>query len=160
MFNFFYNLSNINFFAKISLFLSYEVAYLTLFFIFIWAFLRKGKRMFSFSILFLSGFFAWLFANILKYITHIERPFMKLDIIPLVFEKGYSFPSVHTSIFFALAFATYFLNKKMGIFIYIIAMMVGFSRMIIGVHYPIDILGGMVLGILVGFIFVKIFKKI
>lgn len=85
---------------------------------------------------------------------------MKLDIVPLVFEKGYSFPSEHTSIFFALAFSTFFLNKKIGVLMYVLAVLIGLSRVVKGVHYPMDILGGIVLGTLVGFIFVKIFKKI
>lgn len=160
MFYFFYNLSNIDFFAKFALLLSNEITYLAMFLILVWAFFQKSKRMYSFSILVLSLFFAWLLANIIKYITHIERPFMKLDIVPLVFEKGYSFPSEHTSIFFALAFSTFFLNKKIGVLMYVLAVLIGLSRVVKGVHYPMDILGGIVLGTLVGFIFVKIFKKI
>jgi undecaprenyl-diphosphatase len=54
----------------------------------------------------------------------------------------------------------FFLNKKWGIIFTIIALLIGLSRVIIGVHYPFDILGGFVVGILVGLFFIKIFRKI
>lgn len=160
MFNFFYNLSNTKLVANIALLLSHEITYFVFFLLFIWALFQKHKRMFSVSLLVLSGFFAWFLARILKYIFHIPRPFMTHDILPLVFEKGYSFPSEHTTVFFALATAVYFLNRRTGFWMYILAFIIGISRIIIGVHYPVDILAGAVLGIFIGFIFIKIFKKI
>lgn len=159
MFNFFYNLSHIKLIASIALLFSY-ITYISLAILLVWALFQKNKRMFSVSLIVLSGFFSWLLARILKYIFQIPRPFVSHDILPLVFEEGYSFPSEHATVFFALATAVYFLNKKIGVWMYIFALLMGLSRIVLGVHYPGDILGGAVLGTIVSFIFIKIFKKI
>ncbi len=65
----------------------------------------------------------------------------------------YSFPSGHT--FAATFFSLVMLNKYPTEFIFnIIAVLVGFSRIFLGVHYPSDILGGMMFG----FIFYQLLK--
>ena len=57
--------------------------------------------------------------------------------------SSYSFPSGHTSSSFAAAFIIYrMMPKKAGIPALILAAMSGFSRMYVGVHYPTDVLGG------------------
>lgn len=59
--------------------------------------------------------------------------------------SSYSFPSGHTSSSFAAAFIMYrMLPKKAGIPALVLAAMIGFSRMYVGVHYPTDVLGGIV----------------
>ena len=60
----------------------------------------------------------------------------------------YSFPSGHTLA--ATFFSLYMLSKYPNEFIFnIIAILVGFSRIFLGVHYPSDIVGGMVFGFLI-----------
>jgi undecaprenyl-diphosphatase len=90
----------------------------------------------------------------------MERPFNSLDIIPLYNEIGFSFPSQHSAVFATIATCAFFLNKKLGIIFIVISVLVGLSRIVIGVHYPLDILGGFFFGTLVGLFFIKIFKKI
>lgn len=83
--------------------------------------------------------------QILKNIFARPRPFQEITtIIPLIKKPmGYSFPSGHTSSSFAAAFIYYrMLPKKYGISALILAGMIGFSRIYLGVHYPSDILGG------------------
>lgn len=61
--------------------------------------------------------------------------------------SSYSFPSGHTSTSFAAAFVMLrMLPKKFGIPALVLATMVGFSRLYVGVHYPTDVLGGIVVG--------------
>ncbi len=92
---------------------------------------------------------------ILKDIFQRPRPFVTFsEIIPLIDKPGsFSFPSGHTSTSFAAAFAVFFMekNKKYAIPGIVIAAMIGFSRMYIGVHYPGDILGGIIVGIVSAF---------
>lgn len=65
----------------------------------------------------------------------------------------YSFPSGHTSISFSAFTALYFAKeKKLWPLSLIIAILIAFSRMYLYVHYPTDILGGIVLGILCGYL--------
>ena len=79
------------------------------------------------------------------------RPFLTYNIFPLFSENTYSFPSGHASFFFAFSFAIYLYNKKWGFWFLVASVFMTVSRIIAGVHYPSDILGGMVLGILVAY---------
>jgi undecaprenyl-diphosphatase len=59
----------------------------------------------------------------------------------------YSFPSGHT--FTATVFSLVLLSRYPKEFIFnILAILVGFSRIFLGVHYPTDIIGGMIFGFL------------
>lgn len=88
------------------------------------------------------------------------RPYMK-EMIPIIINppSGYSFPSGHTYSAFAAATVINIYNKKWGILFYIFAVLMGFSRMYLYVHYPTDVLAGMILGILIGIISKKIIDK-
>ena len=63
---------------------------------------------------------------------------------------GFSFPSGHTqassTFFYTTAF--YFKKKLLWIFCIVITILIGFSRIGLGVHYPTDVIVGMILGIL------------
>lgn len=97
------------------------------------------------------------------------RPFLVLQHVNLlVYESGkYSFPSGHTSLAFTIAtilgLSYKFKNIKLIYIALVIAAIVGFSRVYVGVHYPGDILGGMIVGVLSGLVSLKlgdfIFKK-
>ena len=107
-------------------------------------FLNKWKE---FILLFLSGGSAWVLAKILKILIHTLRPFeIFSQVQPLFSETGYAFPSGHTAVAFAVAFAIFFTNKKAGYVFMFCALLVGLSRITGGVHFPIDILGGFFLG--------------
>lgn len=66
--------------------------------------------------------------------------------------ESFSFPSGHTFSSFASAVTIFLYHKRVGIAAIVMAALIAFSRMYIFVHFPTDILGGMVLGILVAFI--------
>ncbi len=59
----------------------------------------------------------------------------------------YSFPSGHTTACFTAATVIFLHDKRFGIPAYIIAAAVAFSRMYLYVHFPTDIIAGMILGI-------------
>ena len=65
--------------------------------------------------------------------------------------KSYSFPSGHTLSSFEGATSIFLRNKKWGIPALVLAVLIAFSRMYLYVHYPTDVLAGMVLGILIAF---------
>lgn len=67
-------------------------------------------------------------------------------------ENSVSFPSGHTASSFAFATGIFYIDKKKGIFPLILAALIGFSRIYIHVHYPSDVLGGVITGIVFGLI--------
>lgn len=85
------------------------------------------------------------------------RPFIRYD-IPLLIPapKDFSFPSGHTYSAFTTALIIYKSNRKWGIFMFIFAVLMAFSRMYLFVHYPTDILAGIILGLLIAEIVTRI----
>ncbi len=75
-------------------------------------------------------------------------------------EKSFSFPSGHTATAFAFSTGAFFADKKKSIPLYILAFLIGFSRIYIHVHFPSDVIGGMILGILFSIISSLILFKI
>lgn len=67
-------------------------------------------------------------------------------------DKGESFPSRHTSSAVIIAMACYYVNPVSGIFMWGLAVMVGGTRILCGVHYPKDVLGGTIISIIFGMI--------
>ena len=73
----------------------------------------------------------------------------------------FSFPSGHTSSSFAAGVVLYLmLPKKYGIPAMILAFLLGISRLYVGVHYPTDVIGGMVMGAILAVATVKIFDRV
>ena len=118
-------------------------------------FLEKKKEI---LMVFITSGFAWVVARLLKIIIHTPRPFDALSNVTSLFpESGYAFPSGHATFFLALAMSIYFLHKKAGYWFIFFALVIGLARIVAGVHFPIDILGGFVLGGVVAY-FVKMYR--
>lgn len=91
----------------------------------------------------------FVFVEAIRFFYYNSRPFLVFgDVIQLVnHETTSSFPSGHAAFYFALAMGIYLYNKKMGLVYLGSAVLIGFSRIFSGVHWPLDVIGGMVLGI-------------
>jgi undecaprenyl-diphosphatase len=95
---------------------------------------------------------------IIKYSLHIPRPFLS-GVTPLFVHGGYnSFPSGHATFFASLALAMFFYHKKRGWWFLISAIAIGLARIIAGVHYPIDVAVGYIIGIASSYFIIKIFR--
>ena len=81
-------------------------------------------------------------------------------ILKIPFSSEYSFPSGHTSNGFAGAVTIFSYYRKAGILSLLVAAIIAFSRLYFFVHYPTDILGGMVLGTLDAVLAVYIVKRL
>lgn len=105
-----------------------------------------------------------VFNNMLiKNIVARPRPYRMIETLTILIpEPGeYSFPSGHTSSSFAAGVVLYLmLPKKYGIPAMVLAFFIGISRLYVGVHYPTDVLGGMVMGTLIATAVVKATEKL
>lgn len=158
LFNFFFSLSTNPAIAWSSLFISNVFIYILIILaILMPIFIRRD---FIYSILvFCTGAGAWVMVYIIKNIFMIPRPFVTLHIIPLFMETGFSFPSSHVTVISALTVLIWNINRKLGILFLVFTILTAFSRMIIGVHYPIDVLGGACFGVLIGLGILWFYKK-
>jgi len=103
----------------------------------------------------------FVLADFIRWLWFKPRPFVAENFIPLIDQspKEAAFPSGHASFFFALSTIVYFYNKKLGILFYVASFFIVISRVFVGVHWPLDILAGAILGILMGWILNKLFRK-
>lgn len=126
---------------------------------------RKTRKMgFSAALAMIIGL---LVVNIfLKNAVGRIRPYELNQGVTLLVERlsDYSFPSGHTAVSFEAATAIFIRNKKLGIPSLILATLIAFSRLYLYVHYPTDVLVGLVIGvgiaIFASFVVDKIYLKI
>ena len=97
----------------------------------------------------------------LKNVIARPRP-CAVDTIDLLVKnpRDYSFPSGHTSNGFAGAVTIFSYYRKAGILSLLMAAVIAFSRLYFFVHYPTDILGGIVLGTLDALLAVYLVKRL
>lgn len=108
----------------------------------------KSTRKTGFQML-LALLVSTIFCNlILKDLVARDRPSWLMPHIELLIKNptDFSFPSGHTSAAFAFALSILCYHKRWGIAALILAVLIAFSRMYLFVHFPTDILGGMVTG--------------
>lgn len=93
--------------------------------------------------------------NIVKNIVQRPRPFVTFTDLQIIIPtpSEFSFPSGHTSSSFAAASVFYtHLPKKIGVLAIVLAFLIGLSRLYVGVHYPTDVIAGILMGIFLGYL--------
>lgn len=137
--------------------------YFLLFFIVFMLLINFKKYLLFFLEVVIAGFFArYALVSAIRYFFPRTRPFYKLEDINFLLEQkeSMSFPSGHTAFVFAISTVIYFYNRKIGVVLFASSFLMGFLRVVTGMHWPSDILGGMVVGVLSGVIISEIFLVI
>ena len=115
-----------------------------------------------------AGFADFTSAAIIKPLVKRVRPCRDTtvsitDIARVNCGTGYSFPSTHATDHFALAFSLIILFYKKWHWIWfwgiLWASIICFAQVYVGVHYPLDVIGGALYGMLVGWFFAKAYKQ-
>lgn len=109
------------------------------------------RKMSEMCLVFGSVFFSWSLVEIVKWIVAAPRPFLYFaSVNPLITFGGYdSFPSGHAAFYAALATALTLYHPRTGTLFYLLALVIGVSRIAVGVHYPVDVLAGFAFGVVV-----------
>ncbi len=126
-------------------------------------FLVKDKK-YS-KLIILNLVLSFILNKILKLIIARPRP----PRLRLVIENGYSFPSGHSMVSFAFyGFLIYLINKNIKnkkikypliVLLSLLILLIGISRIYLGVHYVTDVLGGYIIGLIYLIVFIKVLKK-
>ncbi|MCX6811208.1 MAG: phosphatase PAP2 family protein [Candidatus Berkelbacteria bacterium] len=157
IFLFFNNLAKDSFWIKLLVFICAK--YLIFFFFLIIAYMwwlnkpnkkeeHKSKRAVIYTMLSLA--WAFLIDQLINLVFIRNRPYIShQDVKQLsVTVDPTSFPSAHSIFVFAIAASFYFTGyRRLGIFLSVLAAIVGLSRIAAGVHYPSDIIAGSIFGI-------------
>jgi len=72
--------------------------------------------------------------------------------------EGFSFPSGHATIAFAMAVVLSQKEPKWKWLFYMLAVLISLSRVYLGAHYPLDIIAGSALGLTIGFLSLRVLK--
>jgi len=98
---------------------------------------------------------SFVLLQFMSFLNVDHRPFMDHHLTQLLAHApGKSFPSDHTTVSTAIAIGVLFFTrfKKVGALLLVAAVVIGTSRVYVGVHYPADILGGLLTGFLGGLV--------
>ncbi len=165
-----YVFQKINYFAGKSVFLDRIAVFFAEYFGYILAaillllFIKNWKKYWQMAVLAFGSAIVsrFVITEILRWLWFRPRPFVNHHVNLILNQSAAeaSFPSGHAAFYFALSTIVYFCNKKLGIGFFIASFLICLARVFSGVHWPLDILAGMVVGIITGFLILKIFQKI
>jgi len=98
--------------------------------------------------------------ELIRFLWERPRPFIENNVNLLVEAANKaSFPSGHAAFYFALSTVIFLYNKKAGILFFIASFLISISRVFVGIHWPLDILAGALVGIFSGWLILKILKR-
>ena len=102
----------------------------------------------------------FVFVELIRFFYYHPRPFAVINNVNQLInhETTSSFPSGHATFYFALATGVYLYNKKAGWLYLALAGLVSFARVFSGVHWPLDILAGALLGVFTAVTITKLHK--
>jgi undecaprenyl-diphosphatase len=116
---------------------------------------HRGYGIKNILVIFTTAILAWAVAEVVKHFYISPRPFVTLppEKVNLLFKHGSldSFPSGHATFFSALAVALYAYHKSIGSWYLVGALLIGISRIVVGIHWPTDILAGYIIGGVIGY---------
>jgi undecaprenyl-diphosphatase len=137
---------------KLAVFFAVYVGYIIVaYLIYLW-FIKPGSRRMISVALIAAVIARFVVTSIIRFLYFHPRPFIVMQVHQLIPESGSSFPSGHAAFFFALSAVTYLSNRKLGWTLFVLSLLMGLARIYAGVHWPLDIVGGIIVGITTGLV--------
>jgi undecaprenyl-diphosphatase len=110
---------------------------------------------------FLSAAIGYVFAFVIHHIYDRPRPYEAHAIAhPWSSSTDASFPSDHTTVSFAIAFAVLAFDTVAGVVFLVVAAIIGVGRLFIGAHYPGDVLMGVAVGAVAAVVAVRVLRPV
>jgi undecaprenyl-diphosphatase len=115
-------------------------------------FFREEKRDHWFFLPFILStvFGSFISELVLKYYIARPRPSLNIGATILASPGNFSFPSTHATLAFAMAYILSREEPRKRRAFFILAILISVSRIYLGVHYPLDVVAGMILGYAIG----------
>ena len=98
-----------------------------------------------------------ILTTIIQYFVDRSRPFATLGFTPpfMPMTSG-AMPSGHTTALFSIAFVMFTVDARWGAVYLVLSLLVGLGRVFVGVHWPLDVLVGILVGLASGFLVYKL----
>lgn len=92
--------------------------------------------------------------TIFRHLIDEKRPYEKMDIVPLIKKdkRGQSFPSRHVLSAAVISVSGFYVNFYVGMVLSLLTILIAVIRPVAGVHYIRDVLAGMALGVICGYV--------
>lgn len=106
-------------------------------------------------------FVVWIIVVLIKHFYPSPRPFAELELTPLisVSDPFGSFPSAHAAVFGSIAGTMLVYRIRVARWYILSAILIAIGRVAVGVHWPGDVLTGILLGLAVGFAIAKLLLR-
>ena len=143
-----FNLSHqFPFLDSLMIFITKYLLYIAILLMFILAFKGKLSEKKALLLAILTIPIAILLIKGIHIFINEPRPFVTYHFPPLTDNKpDASFPSRHATIMAVIAFAYTYVKSKWAYLFLVLMILVGISRVYVGVHYPLDVISGFIVG--------------
>lgn len=132
-----------------------DLTYFFWIFLIIYFWIKEEKKL---AIILAVGIIAGaVFTYPLKFLIDRDRPYEQIEATRLLtpFENDPSFPSGHTEMSFLAATIVSQFHPRYSKYLYGFSFLVALSRIYVGVHFPIDVISGAIIGIIIGKLILK-----
>lgn len=150
-----------DFMINLAIFIANDLLYIMIA-VFAWFWLRGGYTVKKYILkAFIFTSVAIVISQCISQFFYHPRPFVMDVGRTLIYHiPNGSFPSDHMLIFSSIAFSYFFsIQRRMGIFLIGLAWLVAWSRVYLGVHFPLDMLGGFLLALLLNLLGLSVWNR-
>lgn len=149
----------------IAVFFASYIAYILIFLWIFFFFKERGfkARFYFFALTALSAILSrGIITEVIRFFYWRSRPFIVLNFEPMISHvNSFSFPSGHMTFYFVLFMSVFYITKSRQLkwWFFSLVVLMGLARIAAGVHWPSDIIGGIIIAALSAFLIRKLLPK-